>query len=273
MKIRTFIERFFDKFFRDETTSLAASLAFYTALSLAPLLVLFVSIAAQVSPELQQEFLLQVHSLVGPEAAVAVEMVIASAKLRPDLTSVASIFGVLTLLLSASLIFGELRTALNRIFGVKARTPKFSGFLGVVWHEVWNRFLHIGFALAFILSVIATLLISSFITAAFDSGAGSLISTMNIAISFVFYVIMFTFTFRYLPDRRQPWEMAFKGGTLTAFMFAIGKELIAAYLGGSALGSAYGAAGSIIVLLVWVYYSTLITFIGAQVSSWIGKSA
>lgn len=131
MSLQKRVETFFEKFFRDETTSLAASLSFYTALSLAPLLILFVSIAAQFSTQLQSDFLLQVRSLVGPEAATAIEMVIVNAKTRPDLTSVASIFGILTLLSAASLIFGELRTALNRIFEVKALPPKFSGFLAL----------------------------------------------------------------------------------------------------------------------------------------------
>lgn len=273
MKFQKQVEKFFEKFFQDQTTSLAASLSFYTALSLAPLLILFVSIAARFSDELQRDFLREIHSLVGPEAAVAVEMVISSAKTRPDLTSIASVFGVLTLLLSASLIFGELRAALNRIFDVKAVPPKFSGYLGVVWHAIVNRALHVGFALTFIFALIASLLVSSFISAAINSEVRSLASSLNIIISFAFYIGLFTFTFRYLPDRNQPWRVSFKGGTITAFLFVVGKELIGTYLGQSAVGSAYGAAGSIIVLLVWVYYSTLITFIGAQLSSLLAKNA
>ena len=118
MAARKFIENFIRKFTQDETTTLAASLAFYTALSLAPLVILFVTISSQFSPELQKNFVAQTQNVMGREGAAAVEMIIDSAKTRTDLTSVASVVGVLTLLLSASLIFGELRGALNRIFEI-----------------------------------------------------------------------------------------------------------------------------------------------------------
>jgi membrane protein len=107
LRFKNFIEKFFNKFSADETTTLAASLAFYTALSLAPLLILFITIAAQFSPELQRDFLNQVQSMVGTEGAKAVNMVINGAKDRPDLTSIAGTFGILTLLLSASLILAS----------------------------------------------------------------------------------------------------------------------------------------------------------------------
>lgn len=115
-----------------------------------------------------------------------------------------------------------------------------------------NRALHVGFALSFIFALIASLLISSFISAALESEARQFASIINIIVSFFFYIGLFTFTFRYLPDRNQAWGVSLNGGTLTAFMFVVGKEVIGAYLGNSAIGSAYGAAGSIIVLLVWV---------------------
>src|SRR4051812_29185174 len=113
-----FLDRFIHKFSKDETTTLAASLAFYTALSLAPLVILFVTISSQFSLELQNNFVSEAEHVVGQEGAAAFDMIIQSAKTRPDLTSLASILGVLTLLLSASMIFGELRAALNRIFEV-----------------------------------------------------------------------------------------------------------------------------------------------------------
>jgi membrane protein len=273
MPARRFVEKFFQKFSRDETTTLAASLAFYTALSLGPMVILFVTLASQFSDDLQRDFVNQVQALAGNEAAVTVQMVIEGAKTRPDLTSLASAFGVLTLLFSASLFFGELRTALNRIFGVKPRVPRFSGYAGLALHAFLDLALHIGFALSFIIAVIVSLLVSSFISAALNEEIRAMASLLNIAVSYAFYAALFTCTFRYLPDRNQPWRRALRGGVITSVLFVLGKELIAFYLGNSAIGSAYGAAGSIVVLLAWVYYSTLITFIGAQLSALLSARA
>jgi len=267
MAAKRFIETFFNKFSRDETTTLAASLAFYTALSLAPLVILFVTISSQFSPELQQNFIDEAQNVVGIEGAAAVEMIIESAKTRPDLTSIASIVGVLTLLFSSGLIFGELRGALNRIFGVVPKNITHTAFYGSALQAIKERLIHIGIALCFILILIASLITSSVISATTDSQFKSWAGTVNIGISLIFYVGLFAMMFRYLPDSRQPWRRALQGGALTALLFVIGKELIGFYLGNSAIGSAYGAAGSVIVLLVWVYYSTLITFVGAQVSA------
>jgi membrane protein len=261
-----FIERFFDKFSKDDTTTLAASLAFYTALSLAPLLILFVTISAQFSDHLQHNFVTEVRSVVGVDASKAIEMVIDSAKDRPDLTSLASAMGVLTLLISASLIFGQLRTTLNRIFDVKVRSSANDSLLRTVWQYLKERIFHVGLALSFIFTLIVSLVISSMISATIHNEKVVPMMVLNVAVNIVFYILLFTLLFRFLPDRRLPWRRAAQGGTLTSVLFVVGKELIGIYLGNSAVGSSYGAAGSVIVLLVWVYYSALITFVGAQVS-------
>jgi membrane protein len=261
-----FFRRFTEKFSKDETTTLAASLAFYTALSLAPLVILFVTISSQFSLELQNSFVSEAGSVVGHEGAAAFDMVIGSAKTRPDLTSIAGLAGVITLLLSASLIFGELRSALNRIFDVAPRPARQSTYVRAAWGVVHEHVLHIGVALCFIMILIFSLAASSIINSA-ETGSKSFMTAINIGLSLFSYVVLFSLTFRYLPDRRQPWRRAVRGGALTALLFTLGKEVIGIYLGNSAIGSAYGAAGSVIVLLVWVYYSTLITFVGAQVSA------
>lgn len=267
MQAVEFIKNFTGKFIKDETTTLAASLAFYTALSLAPLVILFVTISSQFSPELQRNLVTEIRALVGHDAALAVEMVIDGAKTRPDLTSLASLLGIVTLLLSASLIFGELRSALNRIFEVPPKSTVDESVFAAAWHFVKQRFFQVGLALSFIFVLIVSLIASSVISALSDSYIHSLAWAVNIGISLVGYIGMFTLMYRFLPDRRQPWKRALISGALTAGLFVLGKELIGLYLGNSALGSAYGAAGSIIVLLAWVYYSTMITFIGAQVSA------
>ncbi len=267
MQIRLFAENFFAKFSKDDTTTLAASLAFYTALSLAPLLILFVTISSQLNDHLQNNFVTEAQGLVGPDAAKTIEMIVDNAKNRPDLTSFANIMGILTLLISASLIFGQLRMTLNRIFDAEPKSPKDESFLQMCWRYVHERFFHVGLALSFIFILIVSLLVSSMVSMmVHQSHQAFLIVAANILLNIFLYILLFTLLFRYMPDQHLPWKRAVQGGTLTSILFVVGKELIGLYLGNSALGSSYGAAGSVIVLLVWVYYSALITFVGAQVS-------
>ncbi len=155
--------------------------------------------------------------------------------------SVSSIFGILTLLFSASLIFGELKTALNHILFKKIEAVPEMTTWQMVFHFLKSRILHIGFALSFIFLMVVSLTISSLISATFSSYQ-EFYRILNIGVSFFFYIGIFSLLFRYLPDRKIFWR-------------------------NSAIGSAYGAAGSIIVLLLWVYYSSLITFVGAHVSA------
>ena len=263
----TFTEKFLDKFAADDTTTLAASLACYTALSLAPLLLLFVTISSHLSPRLQQLLITDVRGLVGIEAAESIETILRGATGHIELTSLASLTGLLTLLISASLIFGQMRSTLNRIFSVSDSGPIERRPLPLLFRFLKERLLHVGLAVSFVFTLTASLLASSALSAVEGSDHLLLMILVNVFASVLFYVVIFTVIFRYLPDGRRPWLWAAEGGGLTAVLFVVGKELIGAYLGKSAVGSAYGTAGSVIVLLLWVYYSALITFIGAQVSS------
>ncbi len=266
MRVKEFITSFFDRFSRDRTTTLAASLAYYTALSLAPLLVLFITISSKFSGNIQNVFISQVQSIVGPDAAKAFQLVIDNAKERPDLASISGLFGALTLLLSASLIFGQMRDALNQIFDSDDPENQKNSTFAAILKFVKARAVQAGLALGFILLLIASLIVSSVLSATFSTHQ-ELWRWINIIVSYASYVGVFTLIYRYIPNRRIAWKCALRGGSITALLFVIGKEVIGVYLGSSALGSAYGAAGSLIVLLVWVYYSALITFIGAHVSS------
>lgn len=267
MRVKQFLTSLSDRFTVAQTTTLAASLSFYTALSLAPLLILFISISSRLDSHLQQTFISQMRSLVGPDAAETFDLVIKNAKERPDLASASGIAGLLTLLFSASLIFGELRVALNQIFNHMAPA---TDIVLTTWQSILKflkqRIFHIGLVLSFLFIMIVSLMLSSMITASFSSEK-AVWGIVNVIVSLIFYVTSFSLLFRYLPDSRIKWAQALRGGSITALLFVIGKELIGLYLGNSAIGSAYGAAGSIIVLLVWVYYSALITFVGAHVSS------
>lgn len=272
MSVGVFLWQFGERFNRDRTTTLAASVAFYTALSLAPLLMLFVTISSQFSDQLQTTFVDQIRSLIGSDAAQAVELVISNAKSRPDLSSLTGIFGVLTLFLSASLIFGEMRTALNQIFEIKMEEDPEETFFQSVVGLLKARIFHVGLALSFIFLLVVSMIVSSVISSSVLRGQNSWAGPVDVLLSAVSYVGLFSLLFRYLPDRRLSWKKAVRGALFTSVLFVIGKEAIGFYLGNSALSSSYGAAGSLVLLLAWVYYSALITFVGAQVSSLIGAA-
>ncbi|CAN5653716.1 YihY/virulence factor BrkB family protein [soil metagenome] len=266
MTIKSFLKSFFARFVSAHTTTYAASVAFYTALSLAPLLILFVTFTSQMSADFQQSFSFQIDSLVGSEAAKAVNLIINGAKDRTDLASLSGLFGFVTLLISASLIFGELREAMNTIFQTSKPADDSETIAHMVVHFMRDRVFQIGIAISFLFLMIVSLIFSSILSATFRSNE-SVWHAVDVCTSFGFYIFIFALEFRYVPTRRTPWRESLLGGVITALLFVIGKELIGLYIGKSALGSAYGAAGSVIVLLVWVYYSGLITFVGAHVSA------
>lgn len=265
-----FLKSFFARFARMQTTTFAASVAFYTTLSLAPILILFVTLTSRMTSSFQSEFEYQVLALLGAEAAEAINTIVGSvvsnAKARPDLATLSGVVGTVMLLLSSGLVFGELREAINRIFETTNPPDDSETTFEVILHFIRDRFIHVGFALVFIFLMSVSLVLSSFLSSAFNTDQ-SVWKAVNVVASFFFYAILFALVFRYLPNRRTQWRGSLMGGFITSLLFVIGKELIGVYLGQSALGSAYGAAGSVVVLLAWVYYSAMITFVGAHVSA------
>lgn len=268
-KIYSVTNSFIRSFQKDDTVTMAASIAFYTTLSLAPTLVLFVAVTSRFSFNFQQIFLSEAYKLIGEEGAGALYLVIESAQKRSELSGIAGIFGFATLLLSSSFAFGELSFALNKIFKC---TPAQEA--NGVWNNIFEflkiRLLHILLALSFICILTLSLMVSTFISSPFsDKNYFNLVA--NIGISLMLYSVFFTAMFRYAPFPLVPWRESILGGVLTSFLFVFGKETISIYLGNNAIGSAYGAAGSVIVFMAWIYYSALITLCGAHLSAILSR--
>lgn len=249
---------------KDEVTRFAASLSFYMALSFAPILVLFVVVSSTFTLHLQEELQREISYLVGQDGAELMRMVISSSKAHPDFSTKAGIIGSITLLISASLIFGELQDAMNRIFGGPNSAHETLSFFRHAFAYLKQRFIHIGIVLSFLLILIVSLVVSSLLYNIVLPTERTFTFLVNLVLSMMFYGSVFTLMIRFLPFNRQPWLGATKGGLITALMFLIGKEFIGAYIGNSAIRSVYGAAGSLIALLVWVYYSSIIILVGAE---------
>lgn len=258
---------FADQFSENNTFSLAAALAFYAALSIAPLLVLFISIAAQISPHLQEDFVAEATALIGERAGAALSLIMDAAKARPDLKGFSGIFGFITLAVSASAVFAELKNSLNHILRDPGAMPSPPANHNLIFTFIRDRILNIGFALSFLFILMVSLILSSVIHFYASLGHKIWIEPLNWIFSLALQFLLFTLLYRYVPSRRESWGHACLSGGITALLFLIGKEFVGLYIGRSAVASAYGAAGSVIVLLIWIYYSALIVFSGAQLSS------
>jgi membrane protein len=249
----------------DRAHRLAAALAFYTAFSLAPLLIIGIAIAGSVlGPQAARgEIVEQVRALIGPQGARAVEAILASAH-RPGTGLWASMAGVVALFFAALGVFNMLQDAMNMLWNVGSRRGS------------WWKLLLKDRAVSFIM-VLGTgfLLLVSLLMSAFLSGLSHfaegylpswfhLLEWANFVVDFGVVTVLFALIFRYIPDTEVEWRDVWWGAGLTAVLFAVGKFLIGLYLGNSTVASSYGAAGSLVVILVWVYYSAQILFFGAE---------
>jgi membrane protein len=243
----------------------AAAVSFYTLFSLAPITIIAITVAGvfwgkeTATAQLQK----QVTALVGPASA---EMVRVAAKAsETERTSVwSTVTGVALLLFGATTVFGQLQDSLNQIWNVKTKPSK-SGWAVLVLQRVvsFAMVLTIGFLL--LVSLVLTTAITT-VLGRFGDGLGSAaaLKMADIFIGFVVITTLFALLFKVLPDVRMRWRDVWLGAALTAILFTIGRYLIALYLGHSTVASIYGAAGSLVALLIWVYYSCAIFFFGAE---------
>lgn len=254
----------FREFHEDKAPRLGAALAYYTIFSIGPLLLIAVAMAGiflgqeaargQVSAELGKIF--------GSQMSKSLEEMIEAAA-KPKSGMLATILGVITLILGASGVFGQLKDALNTIWNVEPK--KAGGVTGFIK----QRFL----SMAMVLGIGFLLLVSLVFDAAISAmgkyfgrliGGEAVLQVLSLALSFAIAVVLFAAIFRVLPDLKIAWRDVWFGATFTAVLFVLGKWGLGVYLGKAAVGSAYGAAGSLVILLVWVYWSAQILFFGAE---------
>lgn len=249
----------FANFAKHDVMTLAAALAFYTSLSLAPMLIILLSIASLMGSSSQTQLIDQIHGLLGDQAAQAIDAIIDSTKEKPHMRSFAGFFSVLLLLFTASGVFAQLQLSLNVIFETTSKAS------AGMWGWIRKRILSMGMVITLGFLALVSLVLSALLAFIFK-GESQIWQILNFVVTITVFSALFAIIFKYLPDIKITWKSAFIGGLVTAVLFAIGKVLIGLYLGKSAVGSAYGAAGSLIVLLSWVYYSGIILFLGAEIT-------
>ncbi len=267
----TLLRRSFQEWNEDHASTLAAGLAYYTIFSLAPLLVLVIALTGLVwqKSAVQAQIMSQMRALVGPQGASFIgDMISHRGTFGQGIF--ASVVGIIALLFGALGVFGALQTSLNIIWNVQPK--KTHGFWQGIEQVIAQRLL----SFAVILGIGFLLLVSLVISAGLSAFQGALshvlpfsqiaIQLINLLISIAVITVLFALMFKLLPDVKIAWRDVWFGALATAILFALGKTLIGIYLGNSNVASYYGAAGSLVVLLLWIYYSAQILFFGAELT-------
>lgn len=245
-------------FSEDDAFTLSASVAFYAALSLAPLLVIVVWISTLLGDDGKSALTDEIVHLAGYQAGASIKSIIDHSQERPVLGSISGMASFFMLIVGATAVFSQLQHALNRIWNVKTNVRRHV-------HGWLRRRL---VAVVMVVVVIAMLLVSVGVSAVLTWAMGGWFAT-DLAVSILVFSMLFALVFKYMTNARNPWGPVWAGAFFTGVLFAAGKFGIGVYLGRTTIGSPYGAAGSLIVLLVWIYYSALIFFYGAELTrSW-----
>jgi membrane protein len=249
----------------DQAPRLGAALAYYTVLSLAPLLIILIAVAGLVFGQeaAQGQLFDEIQSMVGADGAEAIQEMVKNAS-KPSSGIIASIIGFVMLVFGASSVAGELKNSLNLIWDQPQDNT--SGMKDMVK----QRFSALAVVLGGGFLLVVSLAVSSVIAAGGKFMAGLLplpeiiLQMLNILLGMLVITGVFAVLFKYLPDVKVEWRDVFAGAVFTSVLFAIGKFAIGLYLGKASFGSTYGAAGSLVIVLVWVYYSAQIMFFGAE---------
>jgi len=245
--------------------TMGAAIAYYTVFSLAPMLVMVIAVAGLAFGQKAAEGALfgELADLVGPESAGAVQAMLRSASSTRS-GIIATAVGICALIIAATAVFGELQSALNVIWKAPA-TASFG-----IWYLIKARLLSLSVIVAIGFLLLVSLVVSAALTA-FSGyldrvlpGLPVILRIVHLTLSLGFTTVFFAMTFKILPDAPVEWEDVWLGAAVTAVLFTVGKYLISLYIGSSNMASTYGAAGALIIVLVWVYYSAQILLLGAE---------
>jgi membrane protein len=259
----------FGEWNRDNASRLAAALAYYTIFSIAPLLILVIAIAGLFfdATSVREQLMGQIQALVGTDGADFLRSVLDNANQAGEQSGwVASAISVGLLILGATGVLTQLQTALNVVWNVKAK-PEL-GFWGVLRKRALSFGMLLGIGFVLLVSLMLSAIVAGFssylnnLAPGLDA-AGQLLSFL---VSFGVTTFVFALIYKFVPDVNISWGDVWFGGIVTALLFSLGKTLIGLYLGNNSFGSTYGAAGSVVILLVWVFYSAQILFFGAELT-------
>ncbi len=264
-KIGRLLQETFKQWQQDKASRLAAALAYYTVFSISPLLVIAIAIAGAFfgQYEAKQQVIDQLDALLGPEAMKPILSALNNIT-QPRVRGLASLISIGVLFIGASGIFAQLQDALNTVWKVELHPEQ--GIWAFIRKRVSSFIMVVAIGFLLILSLIVSAVVSTVSRYRTDFLPGSAIlwENLDFIVSLGLMTFLFGLMFKYVPDAKITWKDVWVGSVITAILFLFGKFLLGLYLAGGSLGSAYGAAGSLIVFLAWVYYSAQIILLGAE---------
>jgi membrane protein len=255
----------FHEWNEDKAPRLGAALAYYSVFSIGPLLVIAIAVAGLIfgREAAQGEVVDEIKGTVGEPVARALQQMLANAS-DPGWGTAAALLGIITLLFGASGVFGQLQDALNTIWKVEPKPGR--GIWGIVQDRFLSLTMVLGTGFLLLVSLVITAALSALNTSLSSSlpGGAYLWQPINLIVSYGVVTLLFAMIYRFLPDAQVAWRDVWIGAGITAVLFTVGKFLLGWYLGQGSVTSAYGAAGSLVVILLWVYYSSQILLFGAE---------
>jgi membrane protein len=265
-QILNLVKATFSAWIDDHAPSMGAALAYYTVFSIAPLLLIVISIAGLIFgiEVARGEIIAQLQGLMGNTGALVVQGLLESVS-KPTESVTAAIIGVVLLMIGATTVFVELQDDLNRIWRVPKRT-KDAGLFGLIRSQVLSFAMILGIGFLLIVSLIFSAALAALGKwwEPLFGGFGLLANLVDVTLSFVLITVAFAMIYKLMPRMKIAWRDVWIGAVVTAFLFTIGKFLIGFYIGRSGIASGFGAAGSLVVVLVWIYYSAQIFLMGAE---------
>ena len=260
------LKKTFNGFLEDRALKLSAALSYYTIFSLAPLLLLMISLAGLFlgRDAIQGHVFNEINGLIGNQAAAQIQDIIKNMELSGK-TNIALIIGAVTLIIGATTVFGEIQDSINLIWKIKAKPKR--GWVKLLKDRLLSSSLIVGLGFLLIVSLMvngALMALNDLIKRYFPEMTILLFNAINIAISFTVITVLFAVIFKVLPDAKIAWKDVRMGAFFTACLFMLGRFVIGMYIETTSTGSAYGAAGSVIIILVWVYYTAAILYFGAE---------
>jgi membrane protein len=261
-----FVKTTINEWVEAEPFQLAAALSYYTLFSLAPLLLIAIGVAGLVfgREAAQNQIVESLQGMIGQDSAQSVQEMIQASNEKPKTGVLSTIIGFVALLFGAGGVVGQLQTSLNKVWEV---TPKpGQGIWGFLRQRFFSFAMVLAIGFLLLVSLVVTAVLSSFTSMlrSFLGDATFVAHAIDILVSFGFVTLLFALIYKYVPDVEIQWRDVWVGAALTSILFTIGKYLIGLYIGTSGVSSTFGAAGSLITILIWVYYSSLIFFLGAE---------
>lgn len=262
----SFVKQVIAEFINDNILKYSAALAYYTVFSLAPMLLIMITICGAIFGQqaVEGQVYGEIKNIVGSAAALQIQETIKNIHLTKN-SPLASVFSVVVLVIGGTGIFGEIQDSLNKIWGLKVKTNK------VWWKLILNRVLSFSLIISLGFVLVVSLILNALVSIMGNrlnnllSGTGKIfIPVIDNLVSFAITTLLFAIIFKVLPDAKIKWKDITVGALITAILFTLGKFIIGYYVGRSNLMSIYGAAGSIIIIMIWAYYSSVILYLGAE---------